>query len=331
MKRRRDTIRGLAPAAILAAGAAAGLLVALAGRHASPPREQPAAARDQRPSVAVAVAASGAAAPAPGGAELAQWCGRLASQVPGVVRGGCQASGLVAGDGRSVRGVPLWTRDILPAGRPPRFRVLLLGGIHGDELTSVTLAFDWISRLLAAHAVPGATAGDIAWRIVPLLNPDGLMHAPATRVNAHGVDLNRNFPTADWARDAQPYWVQRTKRDPRRFPGQEPLSEPESRWLLAQIEAFHPDLIVSVHAPYGLLDFDGPPPAPRRLGDLQLDPVGVYPGSLGNYGGLVRRLPVMTLELRNARRISSAELAAMWDDLQRWIAQRLSAGGGASG
>ena len=89
--------------------------------------------------------------------------------------------------------------------------------------------------------------------------------------------------------------------------------------MLEQIDQFHPDLIVSVHAPYGLLDFDGPPPAPRRLGSLQLDPVGVYPGSLGNYGGLVKNVPVMTLELKNARAVPPQELAAMWNDLQRWI------------
>ena len=276
---------------------------------------------------AVPVVAGAAAAGVPSVPELAPWCRRLAAQVPGLPRATCQASGLVAGNGRSVQGVPLWSRDVLPAGRPARFRVLLLGGIHGDELTSVALAFDWIARSHAAQALPGPPAGDIAWRIVPLLNPDGLLHAPAMRVNAHGVDLNRNFPTADWARDAQPYWIQRTNRDPRRFPGPRPLSEPETRWLLGQIEAFRPDLIVSVHAPYGVLDFDGPPPAPRRLGDLALDPVGVYPGSLGNYGGLVRRLPVMTLELKDARRISATELGAMWDDLQRWIAQRVAQGG----
>jgi murein peptide amidase A len=81
---------------------------------------------------------------------------------------------------------------------------------------------------------------------------------------------------------------------------------------------------VSVHAPYGLLDFDGPPPAPRRLGSLQLDPVGVYPGSLGNYGGLVKNVPVMTLELKNARAVPPRELAAMWSDLQRWINEQMT-------
>lgn len=254
--------------------------------------------------------------------DLPGWCRRLASQIPGLAEPRCQSTGLAAGDGRSVHGVPLWSLDVLPPARAARYRVLVLGGIHGDELASVALAFDWIGRSRAAQALAGTSASDIAWRIVPLVNPDGMLHEPATRVNAHGVDLNRNFPTAGWEREARPYWIQRTRRDPRRFPGPKALSEPESRWLLDQIDAFHPDLIVSVHAPYGLLDFDGPPPAPSRLGDLMLDPVGVYPGSLGNYGGLVKRLPVMTLELKDARHVTTAELGAMWSDLLRWIDQR---------
>jgi len=281
---------------------------------------------------AVPPVAAAASAPAATTTDLAQWCARLVTVVPGVEASGCRASGLIAGVGRSVRGVPLWANDVLPASGTPKFKVLLLGGIHGDELASVTLAFDWIarSRNVKASAMPHPSRGakptiaDVGWRFVPLLNPDGLLHSPATRINAHGVDLNRNFPTADWSRDAQPYWIKHTHKDPRRFPGPQALSEPESRWLLQQIDQFHPDLIVSVHAPYGLLDFDGPPPAPRRLGSLQLDPVGVYPGSLGNYGGLVRNVPVMTLELKNARAVPPAELAAMWNDLQRWLNEQMT-------
>jgi hypothetical protein len=278
-------------------------------------------------SAASASLASGVAAAPATTTDLTQWCARLAPALPGVDASGCRASGLVPGSGRSVHGVPLWSHDVLPTSGAPKFKVLLLGGIHGDELASVTLVFDWIAR---SHGVQTAAAppvskpakptiADVGWRFVPLLNPDGLLHSPSTRVNAHGVDLNRNFPTADWARDAQPYWIKHTRKDPRRFPGPQALSEPESRWLLEQIDQFHPDLIVSVHAPYGLLDFDGPPPAPRRLGSLQLDPVGIYPGSLGNYGGLVKNVPVMTLELKNARAIPPRELAAMWNDLQNWI------------
>ncbi len=352
-KRMNDRIDGVGRrrAALAGAGAAAlalTLAMAMASAAANVHRRlaHPAHAAASAPVAAASAAASvhaasSAASSSLAGTDLAQWCARIASEVVGVAQPACQASGLVAGDGRSVRGVPLWTRDVLPAAGAPRFKVLLLGGIHGDELASVTLAFDWIARSHAAQgqAPLGAKAGatsaptmaNVAWRFVPLLNPDGLLHAPSTRVNANGVDLNRNFPTADWARDAQPYWVQRTKRDPRRFPGTQPLSEPESRWLLKQIDLFHPDLIVSVHAPYGLLDFDGPPPAPNRLGSLQLDPVGVYPGSLGNYGGLVKQVPVMTLELKNARKVPPAELAAMWSDLQRWIDGRMAIQGAQAG
>jgi hypothetical protein len=307
------------------AGATAALALAVTAALANVHR-RPAAPRHAAASAPAAASAASATAVASADADLAQWCSRLSSEVPGIASPACRASGLVAGAGRSVRGVPLWSHDVLPAAGAPRFKVLLLGGIHGDELASVTLAFDWIARSRRAQAAPGPRLplANVAWRFVPLLNPDGLLHAPSTRVNAHGVDLNRNFPTTDWARDAQPYWVNRTKKDPRRFPGTQPLSEPESRWLLQQIDQFHPDLIVSVHAPYGLLDFDGPPPAPRRLGSLQLDPVGVYPGSLGNYGGLVKNVPVMTLELKNARQVPPRELAAMWNDLQRWIGEQIA-------
>lgn len=39
----------------------------------------------------------------------------------------------------------------------------------------------------------------VHWRFIPVLNPDGLLAPKPTRVNAGGVDLNRNFPTPGWA------------------------------------------------------------------------------------------------------------------------------------
>ena len=248
--------------------------------------------------------------------DLPSWCRSITEHLSGLSAQRCQSAGLQAGDGRSVRGVPLWHRDVTPNGQP-RVRVLVLGGIHGDEMASVNVVFDWMERSLKT------SQDSIQWRMVPLVNPDGLMNKPSTRVNARGVDLNRNFPTPDWARAATSYWVSRTGKDPRRFPGHRAMSEPETQWVQKQVDQFKPHLIVSVHAPYGVLDFDGPPPPPNKMGSLHLDQVGIYPGSLGNYGGVVRRVPVVTLELRNAAKVAPTEVAAMWADLLGWIDRRM--------
>jgi len=250
--------------------------------------------------------------------DLSRWCKAIAQRLIRLPLETCLSSQLQAGEGRSVRGIPLWFRDILPPDEGPvGLRALVIGGIHGDEKASVNLVFDWLARAGAtqAHA--------IHWRFVPLANPDGLLRPNATRTNARGVDLNRNFPTADWERDAHTYWVRRTGKDPRRYPGPHAMSEPETRWLQNQIEQFQPQLIVSIHAPYGLLDFDGPPPPPPKLGSLFLDRVGVYPGSLGNFGGVMQGVPVLTVELKNALQVSRAETQAIWVDLLRWMDQRL--------
>ena len=81
---------------------------------------------------------------------------------------------------------------------------------------------------------------------------------------------------------------------------------------------------MSVHAPLGVLDFDGPSVPPSRLGRLYLDQVGIYPGSLGNYGGVHKRVPVVTVELPSASRTpGDAEIRQMWLDLLRWTSDRL--------
>ncbi len=247
-----------------------------------------------------------------------QRCADLAKSVPGVTPAGCMAAALQPSDAKSVQGRALLFRDIPPKNGAPKVKILVLGGIHGDELTSSTLVFDWIERISRSETE------QIHWRMLPVVNPDGLLKRPATRVNARGVDLNRNFPTENWEKDAPRYWIKYTNKDPRRYPGPAPLSEPESRWVHQEIEAFKPDLIVSVHAPFGVLDFDGPPPPPLRVGNLHLHQIGIYPGSLGNYGGLKKRVPVVTLELKHAAEVpADKEMDHMWDDLTRWVDERL--------
>src|SRR6059058_2010271 len=78
-------------------------------------------------------------------------------------------------DGRSIIAYERGDRD------SPR-KVLIVGCIHGNECAGMAVAAD------LASTAPSET--DL-W-IVPDLDPDG--HAVHTRGDAHGVDLNRNFP-----------------------------------------------------------------------------------------------------------------------------------------
>ena len=248
-------------------------------------------------------------------AHAATGCEEFSRKLPNITMALCQANKLQDSQARSVKGLPLWVRD-MPTPNA-KLRVLVVGGIHGDELSSASLALHWIPMALE---IPAQTH----WRFIPLLNPDGLLTSPARRTNANGVDLNRNFPTPNWDKEAPIYWEQKVKRDPRRWPGPKPLSEPESRFLHAEMERFKPDLIVSIHAPYGVLDFDGPITPPARLGRLYLDQVGIFPGSLGNYGGVHKRMPVVTIELPSAFRTPlPAEMRQMWLDLLHWQTERL--------
>ena len=269
-------------------------------------------------------------------------CLDLIKNLPGVSAADCRAAALKPTGAHSVNGFPLLQRELLAADAPtsalktiasisgnggvsatasntlPPLKVLVLGGIHGDEMSSVSLVFRWL-------ALAQAQATGIHWRFVPALNPDGLLQSQPTRVNANKVDLNRNFPTPGWQTEAPEHWAQRTRKDPRRWPGNTAQSEPETRFVVQTMNQWKPDLIVSIHAPYAVLDFDGPVQAPNRLGKLFLDRVGVFPGSLGNYGGMHRNVPVVTLELPQANRMPpESDVKQMWADLLRWTEQRLA-------
>lgn len=264
-------------------------------------------------------AAEAVAAAAPG--ELHSWCTDVTRAIPQIKMPSCVSAELRPW-AKSVNGRDILLHEFKPAQRALA-RVLVVGGIHGDELTSVSIVFRWIESLKQS---PG-DAARYHWRVIPVLNPDGLLAKPPTRVNARGVDLNRNFPTDRWSSEAARYWSVTTGRDPRRFPGTAPRSEPESSWLHSEIESFKPDVIISVHAPYAVLDFDGPPagmPPPLRFGRLHLHRLGIYPGSLGNFGGVKAGIPVVTLELPHALDMPDEdELAQVWRDMQAWLKRNL--------
>lgn len=72
--------------------------------------------------------------------------------------------------------------------------IMFWANIHGDEYASGEIAYDWAMDLLDAYGANPIATGFVddneIW-VVPLLNPDG--HELGTRVNANGIDLNRDF------------------------------------------------------------------------------------------------------------------------------------------
>ena len=80
----------------------------------------------------------------------------------------------------------------------------------------------------------------------------------------------------------------------------------------------------TVHAPFGVLDFDGPREPPERFGFLHLHQLGTYPGSLGNFAGVNIGVPVITLELPHAGLMPTpVQSQQVWSDMIGWLQRNL--------
>lgn len=240
---------------------------------------------------------------------LADWCTQLSQQLKSVHLDRCLKRPWKF-ETRSIKGRPIpymyWGRghdNSAPAkeGEPAPKRVLIFGAIHGDEISAVSTVFRWIDFLDRVKA--DSFLRETTFMFFPLVNPDGFFSSPRTRTNAAGVDVNRNFGTKEWSEKALLYWKKKASADPRRYPGPKAQSEPETQMVEKAVEDFRPDLIISVHAPYKVVDHDGPISFPDLKSPLPVRTLGAYPGSLGTYAGIDRNIPVVTPELPNAKQL----------------------------
>ncbi|UCE61439.1 MAG: murein peptide amidase A [Phycisphaerales bacterium] len=186
------------------------------------------------------------------------------------------------------------------AGRPIRAfvgresggeKIVVLGAFHGDEPKSVTVARKLIDLL---DTEPQQGKGH-EWVVVPIVNPDG--YEARRRRNANAVDINRNFPTKNWVR---------SPRRSRMFSGDSPGSEPETRAVIKAVKRYRPTRIISIHSIDGRRhcnNYDGPGRAiAEAMGRRNRYPVRgsmgyPTPGSFGNWAGVERGIPTITLEL----------------------------------
>lgn len=182
-------------------------------------------------------------------------------------------------------------------GSGPR-RLLVIGGVHGREFGRPVA--ERLAAYLVAH--PGAITPGSRIDVLPCLNPDGA--ALRRRGNAHNVDLNRNFPTADWTRALR----SGDPAAPECNGGTGPASEPETRALLHYLRQGF-DCVISLHSKGGFIDFNGPharriATAMSRASGLPLERIayqGSITGSLGEYGPAAYHMPVITVELSRPR------------------------------
>ncbi len=193
----------------------------------------------------------------------------------------------------------------------PKNTTLILCGVHGDEITPVKFCFDTLEDLKHHPDV----LKDNLVIIAPIVTPDSFFRKKPTRYNGRGVDVNRNFPTKDWNKNALKLWKSRYSSDKRRFPGLEAMSEQETYFQVNLIKRYKPNKIISVHSPLTLIDYDGPIASNHKhggtaeqllvqmsakAGKYRINNYPFFTGSLGNWAGNERNIPTYTLELPNS-------------------------------
>jgi len=191
--------------------------------------------------------------------------------------------------------------------------ILFLGGVHADELPTIYVLLKFANYIKDNPLL----FKDKCIIIAPLINPDGFFSKPPTRINANGIDLNRNFPTRDWQAAAWRLWQRKGHKNMRYYPGRKPGSEQETLFQMALISRFKPQKILTMHSPLGFYDFDGPSSDldsfERWLEEVSketshpLKKYGYFPGSLGNYAGHERNIFTLTLELPSSEPNRGAE------------------------
>ena len=107
------------------------------------------------------------------------------------------------------------------------------------------------------------------------------------------MDLNRNFPTKNW---------ELTKKN-EFFGGETPASEIETQFVIDIIQEYKPSLILTLHAPFKVVNYDGPAKEiAEKISKIIKYPVEASigyptPGSFGTFAGIERQIPTITLEL----------------------------------
>ncbi len=172
-------------------------------------------------------------------------------------------------------------------------KVFVIGVFHGDEPQGKYLIEKYLDTVVNTELL-----------FVPCLNEFGLENNVRTNIN--GVDLNRNFPTENWK------FTERNEF----FGGDAPASEKETQFIINLVEKYHPDIILTLHAPYKIVNYDGYSEKYEailnkisEIMEYPLEPSIGYPtpGSFGTWAGVEKGILTVTLELDEEIEIESLE------------------------
>jgi hypothetical protein len=141
--------------------------------------------------------------------------------------------------GQSWEGRDIWAWQF--GGGPTT--IVLIGGIHGGAEANTTRLADLLVSHF--HQNPDQVLPGIHLFIIPTANPDGLSRGGslAGRLNAHQVDLNRNWG-CEWADTA---YLRKTPVSP----GPRPFSEVETLALRSFFLTVSPDAALLYHSAAG--------------------------------------------------------------------------------
>lgn len=175
----------------------------------------------------------------------------------------------------------------LISAEPPVYNktILIIGVFHGEEPQGEFLIKEFLNICEPNHF-------NNRLLFIPCLNPDG--KAKNKRQNSNGVDLNRNFPTKNW---------ELISADEEFFGGNLPASEVETNFIIYTLKKYRPDAILTIHAPFRVVNFDGPAEyIAQEISQITGYPIQQdigypTPGSFGTYCGVERNIPTITLEL----------------------------------